>query len=78
MTKEFGQHTWKEVSELLDEIPNVSTTFKLKEYVGAFMIKEYRQGQEFEEFESIEEQKQSDFEKLQQECIKVGLRPPKR
>lgn len=76
MPKAFEGHTRLEINELLNEIPNVSTTFNLKEYVGRFTIKNYRLYQDFEEFASKEEQDASDFEMLKQECEKMGIKPP--
>lgn len=78
MPKAFEKHTWKEVNELLVEIPSVSTTYNLKEYAGSFMIKDFRQGTDFEEFDNKEERDDFDFERYRQECIKVGLKPPSR
>mgnify|MGYP000751475134 CR=1 FL=1 len=69
--------TWYEVMELIEQIPMVSTTFNLKEYVGSFMIENFRQGQDFDESESEEEYEQNEFERLQKQCEKLGIKPPK-
>jgi len=69
--------TWIEVRELVSEIPTVSTTYNLKEFVGSFLIEKYRQGTDFEEFDNAEEQDKSDIEKLQVACEKVGIKGPK-
>lgn len=76
LPKDFNDYTYPEIGDLLGEIPVVSTTFNLKEFVGSFMIKDFRRGQDFEEFNSKAEQEEADFRKLQLECIKIGLKPP--
>ena len=69
--------TWFEVNELVSEIPVVSTTFNLKEIVGSFMVAKFRQGMDFDESESQEEYEQNEFEALQEQCEKMGLKPPR-
>jgi hypothetical protein len=78
LLKSFEDMTWLEVNELVGEISMVSTTYLLKEYVGSFIIEKFRQGQDFEEFDNEEARDNFDFELLQRECKKMGIKPPLR
>lgn len=70
--------TWLEVNDLLEQLPIVSSTFNLKEYVGSFLIEDFIKGMDFDESESEEERLQNEFEALQERCKKFGIKPPKR
>ncbi len=70
--------TWLEVNDLLEQLPIVSSTFNLKEYVGSFLIEDFARGMDFDESESEEEREQNEFSALQEQCRKLGIKPPKR
>jgi len=69
--------TWLEVNEMVSEIPIVSTTFNLKEIVGAFMIEKFQHGLDFDEENDELEKDQAELERLQKQCAKIGIKPPK-
>jgi len=70
--------TWLEVNDLLGQLPIVSTSYNLKEYVGSFLVEDFIRGIDFDESESEEEREQNEFEALQERCKKLGINPPKR
>ena len=78
LPKPFEDHTWKEVNELMSQIPQVSSMFMLKEIVTAFLSEDYKGGSEFEEYESKEDKKQVELLRIQSECEKRGIKPPER
>jgi len=78
LSKPFEDHTWKEVNELISQIPHVSAMFMLKETVRSFLSEDYKGGAEFEEYDSEEDKKQMELSKVQAECEKRGINPPER
>ena len=68
--------TMYQIDSYLSQIPIVSTGFKLKEMAGAFMIKDFKQGQDFEEYSDKQAKEEAEFQKLQLAFIKAGVKPP--